>query len=199
MLVGVIPARSINFFTYGNGKQIFANQFNSGQENFYAHLCATAIAGVATSSATNPIWVVKTRLQLSASEMVAGTVSASSTPSLGGSVAMIRQIAREEGIRVFYEGLSASYLGVTKGTIEWVLYEHLKRMTAGTEGKGDLQEWAGILCSAGTAKCVASLMTYPHEVRALFTPVFSYVKTDLSGSDTVGSPNAATITPRQWP
>ena len=113
---------------------------------------------------------------------------------------MIRQIAREEGIRGFYKGLSASYLGVTEGTIQWVLYERLKRMTAGTEGKGGLQEWAGMLCSAGTAKCVASLITYPHEVRSLFPPpVFSYVKTDLSGSDTVGSPNAPTTTPRQWP
>lgn len=85
---------------------------------------------------------------------------------------MIRQIAREEGIRGFYKGLSASYLGVTEGTIQWVLYERLKRMTASAEGKGGLQEWAGMLTSAGTAKCVASLITYPHEVCALSFPCF---------------------------
>ena len=77
---------------------------------------------------------------------------------------MVNKIAREEGFRGFYKGLSASYLGVTEGTIQWVLYERLKRLTAGTEGKGGLQEWAGMLGSAGTAKCVASLITYPHEV-----------------------------------
>ncbi|KAI9440755.1 mitochondrial carrier protein RIM2 [Lactarius indigo] len=163
-LVGVIPARSINFFTYGNGKQVIANNFNNGQENSYVHLCAAAIAGIATGTATNPIWVVKTRLQLSASSKVAA-ISASSPPSFfGGSVSMIRQIAREEGIRGFYKGLSASYLGVTEGTIQWVLYERLKRLSAGNEGKGGLQEWVGMVCSAGTAKCVASLITYPHEV-----------------------------------
>lgn len=79
---------------------------------------------------------------------------------------MIKQILREEGIRGFYKGLSASYLGVTEGTIQWVLYERLKRLTAGAQGKGEgsLQEWLGMLGSAGTAKCVASLITYPHEV-----------------------------------
>ena len=174
-LVGVVPARSINFFTYGNGKQIIANKFNNGQENSYVHLCAAAIAGIATSTATNPIWVVKTRLQLSASDRLASASSAaaavtSTTPSspgsfFGGSVSTIRQIAREEGIRGFYKGLSASYLGVTEGTIQWVLYEHLKRLTASSHGSSGLQEWAGMLASAGTAKCVASLLTYPHEVR----------------------------------
>ncbi|KAI8985651.1 mitochondrial carrier [Trametes punicea] len=159
-LVGVVPARSINFFTYGNGKQIIANRFNNGEENSWVHLTAAALAGIATGTATNPIWVVKTRLQLDSHRP-----SGAGPKSLfGGSVAMIRKIFREEGIRGFYKGLSASYLGVTEGTIQWVLYERLKRLTAGTQGKGGVQEWLGMLGSAGTAKCIASLITYPHEV-----------------------------------
>ena len=58
-LVGVIPARSITSFTYGNGKQTFAKQFNNEQES---SPCAAAIVGIVTSTATNPIWVVKTCL-----------------------------------------------------------------------------------------------------------------------------------------
>ena len=77
---------------------------------------------------------------------------------------MIKKIMREEGVRGFYKGLSASYLGVTEGTIQWTLYERLKKLTANTEGKGGAMEWAGMIGSAGTAKCVASLITYPHEV-----------------------------------
>ncbi|KAJ7355703.1 mitochondrial carrier [Mycena albidolilacea] len=157
-LVGVIPARSINFFTYGNGKQVIANNFNDGRENTWVHLTAAAIAGIVTGTATNPIWVVKTRLQLESS-----THGASGSSPLGGSWAMIKTIMREEGARGFYKGLSASYLGVTEGTIQWVLYERLKRLTADTE-KGGVLEWVGMLGSAGTAKCVASLITYPHEV-----------------------------------
>ncbi|KAI0328186.1 mitochondrial carrier [Cubamyces sp. BRFM 1775] len=159
-LVGVIPASCIKFFAYGNGKQIIAQHFNHGEENSWVHLSAAAIAGIATSTATNPIWVVKTRLQLDAHR----PSGAGPRAFLGGSVAIIKKIMREEGPRGFYKGLSASYLGVTEGTIQWVLYERLKRLTAGTQGKGGMQEWLGMLGSAGSAKCVASLVTYLHEV-----------------------------------
>ncbi|EPQ56170.1 mitochondrial carrier [Gloeophyllum trabeum ATCC 11539] len=154
-LVGVIPARSINFFTYGNGKQLIATHFNHGEENSYVHLTAAALAGIVTGTATNPIWVVKTRLQLER-EHHHGRAP--------GSWAMITRILREEGVRGFYKGLSASYLGVTEGTIQWTLYERLKKLTRNVEGKGGAGEWFGMLGSAGTAKCVASLITYPHEV-----------------------------------
>lgn len=33
-----------------------------------------------------------------------------------------------EGIRVFYKGMSASYLGITESTLQFVLYEKLKQM-----------------------------------------------------------------------
>jgi solute carrier family 25 protein 33/36 len=154
-LVGVVPARSINFFAYGNGKTALANRFNGGAENSYIHLSAAALAGVVTSACTNPIWVVKTRLQLQS--------TAGAGPGTGV-LALVQRIAREEGVRGFYKGLSASFLGVTEGVIQWTLYERLKRLAKPADGQGGLREWAGTVGSAGGAKCVASLITYPHEV-----------------------------------
>ena len=77
-------------------------------------------------------------------------------------------------MRGLYSGLTASYLGVTEGVIQWVLYERMKRLTGGDgksrtvggEKMGVFQQWLGMMGSAGTAKIVASLVTYPHEVSA---------------------------------
>lgn len=156
--MGVIPARSINFFTYGNGKQIIAAKFNNGQENSWVHLSAAAIAGIVTGTATNPIWVVKTRMQLSVSQ---------ARPYLN-SWECIKDVLRTDGVKGMYKGLSASYLGVAEGTIQWTLYERMKRLTGYLDGQKGVAGWGGMLASAGVAKGVASLITYPHEVSEPF-------------------------------
>lgn len=43
-LVGVIPARSINFFMYGNGKKWYT-ELNGGKETAGVHLISAATAG----------------------------------------------------------------------------------------------------------------------------------------------------------
>lgn len=117
-------------------------------------------------------------MQLSASESKTAASSllenkARQSGLLGESLLVIKKIAREEGVRGFYKGLTASYLGVTETAIQWTLYERLKKLTRNTEGKGGAVEWLGMLGSAGSAKCVATLITYPHEVRII---LFFYTK-----------------------
>lgn len=85
----------------------------------------------------------------------------------------IKDIVKVDGVRGLYKGLSASYLGVTEGTIQWTLYERMKRVTATAEGKGGVVGWIGMLASAGVSKGVASLITYPHEVST--TLHFAYI------------------------
>ncbi|KAK3943926.1 mitochondrial carrier protein RIM2 [Diplogelasinospora grovesii] len=173
-LIGVVPARSINFFTYGNGKRLIADYLNGGEDSAWVHLSAGVLAGVTTSTATNPIWLVKTRLQLDKN------VAAQS----GGGVAQrqyknswdcIRQVVRHEGIRGLYKGMSASYLGVTESTLQWMLYERMKRSLAQREERivqsgrdktwwDHTVDWTGKVGAAGGAKLVAAILTYPHEV-----------------------------------
>lgn len=113
---------------------------------------------------------MKTRLQLA----VSSTASAGQ-PAFRNSFHCAAHILRNEGIRGLYKGLSASYLGVTEGTIQWVLYERLKKVAMNaSKGDGGVGEWAGMLGAAGTAKMTASLITYPHEVRSL-TILFKFL------------------------
>jgi solute carrier family 25 protein 33/36 len=172
-LVGVVPARSINFFTYGNGKNIIAHYFNNGQESAWVHLSAAATAGVVTSTATNPIWLIKTRLQLDKS--AAAESGGVAKRQYKNSLDCIRQVIRHEGFRSLYKGMSASYLGVTESSLQWVLYEQAKKALAQRERRillsgrekttiDNVVDWTGNFLSAGSAKLVAALLTYPHEV-----------------------------------
>ncbi|WVF69683.1 hypothetical protein IAT40_004462 [Kwoniella sp. CBS 6097] len=226
-LVGIIPARAINFYFYPTSKAYLAKQFpnaptekdgQTAEDSPVIHLSAAVIAGIMTATGTNPIWVVKTRLQLSArrkesllppssavpsstsaasaasaakpssilpgpiaksaaalaTQSAPATASASSSAAattsrspLGPAVNMTMDILKKDGIRGLYRGLSASYLGVSEGVIQWVLYERLKRLSIPTspDEKQSLISYMGsIVGASGGAKAVASLITYPHEV-----------------------------------
>lgn len=173
-LVGVVPARAINFFAYGNGKRLISQNFNNGQEAAWVHLLAAAQAGIITGTATNPIWLVKTRLQLDKST-AEKTGAGLDGRKYKGALDCTLQTVRTEGVRGLYRGLSASYLGVTESTLQWVLYEQMKKRLASRDAKllasgrqptawDDTVTWGGRLGAAGGAKFIAALVTYPHEV-----------------------------------
>lgn len=85
---------------------------------------------------------------------------------------MVSIILKNEGIKGLYKGMSASYLGVAEGTIQWVLYEYLKRAQARKQALDDGSTssaksssiLSGTVGPAGLAKLTAALITYPHEV-----------------------------------
>ena len=169
----MIPARAINFSTYGNGKRVISQKFNNGQDAAWVNLCAAVTAGVVTGTATNPVWVVKTRLQLDRNQ--ADKAGAQAVRQYRSSFDCLRQILSKEGFRGLYRGLSASYLGVSESTLQWVMYEqmktYLKRRTERIAAAGrhpstwdETMDWFGKLGSAGSAKFCAAIITYPHEV-----------------------------------
>lgn len=173
-LIGVVPARSINFYVYGNGKRLMAEYWNRGEEAAWVHLAAGVAAGVATSTATNPIWMVKTRLQLD-KNVAARTGGGVAARRYRNSVDCIRQILRDEGVRGLYKGMSASYLGVVESTMQWMLYEQIKVGLAKREAHivasgrektwwDQTVDWMGNAGAAGGAKLIAAVIAYPHEV-----------------------------------
>ncbi|KAJ1887538.1 Pyrimidine nucleotide transporter, mitochondrial, partial [Kickxella alabastrina] len=156
-LVGIIPARAIQFFTYGNGKRFLA-QHNGGKETPLIQLSAAAIASMVTTTATSPIWMVKTRIQLLPNKYES-------------SLACFRSIVQKEGLRGLYKGTSAAYLGASESAIQWMIYEQLKRAMSKRQGTGGnssdgktMHDWFEYFGSAALAKLLASMVSYPHEV-----------------------------------
>ncbi|KAL5351930.1 hypothetical protein ACLOAV_003792 [Pseudogymnoascus australis] len=170
-LVGVVPASAVKFYTYGTSKNLLSH-LNGGREAIWIHMVAAATAGIATSTITNPIWMVKTRLQLDKS----AAESAGYLPHkrYKNSIDCVMQIMRHEGVKGFYRGLTASYLGVAESTLHWVLYEQVKVLIRLREErlvmKGENSDWDGLVKwvyqagAAGGTKLFAAIAAYPHEV-----------------------------------
>lgn len=190
-LIGVVPARAINFYTYGNGKRVLSTYFNDGKESAWVHLCAAATAGIVTGTATNPIWLVKTRLQLDKNN-----AKAQGGRQYKNALDCTMQTIRQEGIRGLYKGLTASYLGVSESTMQWVLYEQMKLGLANRQQRLEASgrepsvwdktiQWTGGVGAAGFAKFIATILTYPHEVRhtPIANPICFPAKVETGGAD----------------
>ncbi len=160
-LLGMVPTWATYFTSYNAvknrlEKMAFAKQGKNAQS--LVHMVAACGAGVLTATVTNPIWVVKTRIQMMSSKdcHYSGTLDAFS------------KIFREEGFRGFYKGLGPSLLGVSHITIQFPLYERLKHDMARHNSQTTKTEphttIAQLIAAAAISKILASLFTYPHEV-----------------------------------
>ncbi|GAB4819511.1 hypothetical protein N2152v2_006557 [Parachlorella kessleri] len=116
------------------------------------HLISAAEAGALVCLLTNPIWVVKTRLQLQRGGTLAGQQAAAGAKLAGsaltaaagvaaapggnyrGFVDALTQIARQEGVRGLYKGLLPSLLLVSHGAIQLAVYEELKSLAQSFQG-----------------------------------------------------------------
>ncbi|GIL48205.1 hypothetical protein Vafri_4889 [Volvox africanus] len=142
------------------------------------NMASAAQAGAMVCLLTNPIWLVKTRLQLqrlplASAPAAAGVAAAGAAvhrivPYNGFLDAMIR-IGREEGLRGYYKGLGPSLvLQTMHGAVQFAVYDELKyfasRLGRSAE-ETDRQLGSGELSLfAASSKLTASVTTYPSQV-----------------------------------
>jgi solute carrier family 25 folate transporter 32 len=156
------------------------------------HLFSGTLAGIITVFITNPIWLLKTRMQLEKGPK-GSPLTVATAPYSGGTIlSMVRSLWKDEGISGFYRGLGPSMLLVTHGAIQFAAYERIRRiflkrssaviegthaaaelntdrMQSSIENRAVRKNNARLsifenLLAATVSKVIASVLTYPLQV-----------------------------------
>ncbi|KAJ8679542.1 hypothetical protein QAD02_015329 [Eretmocerus hayati] len=157
-LIGVAPSRAIYFCTYSQTKSFFNTCLPP--DSPLVHMCSASCAGFVSCTATNPIWFVKTRLQLNHH-----TVQTSA-------LECIRRVYQQSGIMGFYKGISASYFGISETVVHFVIYEAIKawlithraRIPDPDDTSKTSRDFLEFMAAGALSKTIASCIAYPHEV-----------------------------------
>lgn len=147
-----------------------------------AHLLSGTFAGVVTSVVTNPIWVVKVRLQLQPSP---SSFRRTRFRPYEGFMDGLVTIVREEGVYGLYRGIAPSLWLVSHGALQFTLYEGMKARLRHSRSAATVSEADGrrstqrnfisnddskgtsvpdALLASTASKLIASVSTYPLQV-----------------------------------
>ncbi|CAK75879.1 unnamed protein product (macronuclear) [Paramecium tetraurelia] len=129
-------------------------EISYGISGFQNHLLATIITGLVCDLITNPLWLIRTRMQ---TQYLHDQNNAKYTSVFRGLITL----QKEEGFLALYKGLGATVLGLSHVAVQFPIYERLKQNY--TDKNGQLLP-TDILKASILSKSMAVLVTYPHVV-----------------------------------
>ncbi|GAB4848516.1 Folate transporter 1, chloroplastic, variant 2 [Ancistrocladus abbreviatus] len=151
------------FFFYSRAKQRYShNEAETLSPGL--HLASAAEAGALVCLFTNPVWLIKTRLQLQ--------TPLHQTRPYSGLYDALRTIVKEEGWTALYRGLMPSiFLQVPHGAIQFTAYEELRKAAVSLKSQRNKNSGADEVLNSldyaflgATSKVAAILFTYPFQV-----------------------------------
>lgn len=163
-VLGSTLSWGLYFFFYGRAKQRYSK---NGKEKLNPghHLASSAEAGALVCLCTNPVWLVKTRLQLQ--------TPLHQTRLYSGLYDALTTIMKEEGWSGLYKGIVPSLFLVSHGAIQFTVYEELRKVIVDFKSKrrkqnpdraNNLLNSADYAILGGSSKIAAMLLTYPFQV-----------------------------------
>lgn len=155
IVLGYFPTWMIYFTIYEKAKLVIPelNSHYLGLSNeFLNHSMSAFAAGSVSTTLTNPIWVIKTRLM----------IQTDSNVRYRSTLDAFVKMYRHEGIGVFYSGLTPSLFGLFHVAIHFPVYEKLKTLLH--IHNNDQQRLGKLIIASTVSKICASSLTYPHEI-----------------------------------
>nr|TKS02272.1 hypothetical protein D5086_0000165310 [Populus alba] len=168
-VLGSTVSWGLYFFFYSRAKQRYSKNRDE-KLSPGLHLASAAEAGALVCFCTNPIWLVKTRLQLQN--------PLHQTRRYSGLYDALKTIMREEGWRALYKGIVPSlFLQVSHGAVQFTAYEELRKVVVDYKAKQrkedcksadtDLLNSVDYAVLGGSSKIAAIILTYPFQVGIL--------------------------------
>uniref|UniRef100_A0A915Q7R7 Mitochondrial carrier protein n=1 Tax=Setaria digitata TaxID=48799 RepID=A0A915Q7R7_9BILA len=166
-LIGVAPSKAVYFCTYSSCKRLLNSLDIFVSNSAMIHMSSAATSGFVAATVINPVWLVKTRLQLHK-----GPLSVTEC---------IRRVWRTDGFKGFYRGVTASYVGISETVIQFVLYEEMRALLLkwkSTSRKGDVNGLTNLTSSETNIKKWAENSDSKQEVKESSTVQMSLVEND---------------------
>jgi solute carrier family 25 folate transporter 32 len=172
MMLGYLPTWAIYMSVYDYSKAYYSRNgwHTTDMDKYLSNVFSAVSAGACSTVATNPIWVIKTRLMSQVSR-TAGHGNHTPWHYNSATDAAIKMF-KSEGVGAFYSGLTPALLGLTHVAIQFPLYELFKKRFTGLEmgenseegGEFTWERMFGVLAATVISKGCATTATYPHEV-----------------------------------
>jgi len=139
--IGSLASFGVYFFWY----EFFKAFFIKDKFSIPGYSATALCAGWITTSVTNPIWVIHTRILLD-------------KENKHGIIGTIQNIIKKEGFEGFFKGIGAGYVLVLNPIIQFLVYEFLKRKFENSKYKTAMVFLAGAI-----SKAIATFITYPYQ------------------------------------
>lgn len=158
-LFGSTSAWALYFYFYRQYKNLslsLSDLTNDSSLKSWHYLISAFAAGWTTSTITNPIWVIKTRMISTAKDEPGAYKSM---------VHGIKQIFKDEGFIGFYRGLTPALLNVSQGAVQLSLYDIIKqRLITDNKEKEQRLSTMQYFYASSVSKMLSTGIFYPLQV-----------------------------------